>query len=179
LSLSASVPPKDPAGMKEWLAKRLGQPNTFSFIIELRNPADPSAIGTRDNIIGKCGVSRPPEIGYSLDSAYWGKGYGTEATRALIDAYWDTWPVGMPSIPKEIRNEVILRMLPENAASRGIAQKLGFRAIGDGFVRDDRSHLAGVRVLVFKLERPPSERPRAYEKIESVGPNLCEGQILI
>src|SRR5438046_1566786 len=42
-----------------------------------------------DRIIGACGIGTPdrkgPELGYWLGVRYWGKGYATEAARALID----------------------------------------------------------------------------------------------
>ena len=49
------------------------------FLITLRNGA----------VIGACGFTQidrhPPEIGYWLGVKHWGKGYATEAVRAMID----------------------------------------------------------------------------------------------
>src|SRR3954463_16076716 len=45
---------------------------------------------TRDStVLGVCGIAQragqPPEIGYWLGLPFWGNGYATEATRAVID----------------------------------------------------------------------------------------------
>jgi [ribosomal protein S5]-alanine N-acetyltransferase len=56
-----------------------------------------------------------PEIVYSLVPAAWGKGYATEAARAVVD--YALGPLGLPQVMAEID--------AENAASVAVAKRLG------------------------------------------------------
>jgi RimJ/RimL family protein N-acetyltransferase len=171
------MPPKEPSGMREWIRGRIEKPNTFAFIIELRHPEDPAALGTAVNIIGSAGGNRTPEFGYSIDADHWGKGYATEAMRAILDAFWDTWPEGMPSIPKAVRNEASLRVSPSNVGSVAVARKLGFIEIGEEVLDGTGGAADGKIIVRYRLKRPREgpDRPKAYERIEITGPNTCAG----
>ena len=164
--------------MKDWISSRLSRPNTFSFIVELRNPSDPSLIGTSANIIGSCGGNRTPEFGYSMDADHWGFGYAVEAMRAVLDAFWDTWPNGMPSLPEECRNVAILKISPGNPASLAVARRLGFAEVGEEIFMSAEGTKSGEKIIKFKLDRPQPQRPRAYERLEVVGPNLSAGPVI-
>ena len=116
------------------------------FVITLRNGA----------VIGACGYTQvdrhPPEIGYWLGVKHWGKGYATEAVRAMIDhIFADTDCRGDPGggarhqpgvAPRagEVRLPVVERgpaahprhfelgadrPLPPRPRSLGLAEKLG------------------------------------------------------
>ena len=80
-------------------------------------------------IVGACGLatldSETPEIGYWLGVPFWGKGYATEAARALIDhAFGD---LGL---------EVLLGgARVSNPASRRVLEKCGFQWTGVGLYR--------------------------------------------
>ena len=49
-------------------------------------------------IIGVCGGTHLPEIGYIFRLSVWGRGYATEAVKGFIKFYWVTFPNGHPSI---------------------------------------------------------------------------------
>jgi hypothetical protein len=80
-------------------------------------------ISVDGRIIGDCGTHGPPdpfgqiEIGYGIAAPYWGFGYGTEAVRALTA--WLTHQSGVRS--------VLARTSTDNAASRRLLVKVGFR----------------------------------------------------
>lgn len=75
------------------------------------------------------------EIGYGLDEAHWGKGYATEAAKAMID--WAFSQEGVYFVMAETE--------PGNTASQRVLQKLGFSPAGTG--------AEGPR---FEKERPAS-----------------------
>lgn len=60
------------------------------------------------------------EVAYRLHKQYWGKGYGTELTRALIQWGFDHLPVA----------KLVAFVHPDNRASHRILQKCGMIALG-------------------------------------------------
>jgi RimJ/RimL family protein N-acetyltransferase len=73
------------------------------------------------NTNGKTERSAAPEVAYVFGKPYWGKGYATEAVRALIRYGFEhtTWP------------EVVAAIVPGNVASRRVLEHLGFDSEGD------------------------------------------------
>ncbi len=70
-------------------------------------------------LIGACGFGHhwgAEEVGYWIGRPYWSHGYATEALRRLLRLAFRT--VGLDSVTAEV--------LPENAASRRVVEKLGF-----------------------------------------------------
>ena len=63
------------------------------------------------------------EIGYRLAREHWGKGYATEAARAVLN--WALGAAGGPALER-----VIAVTYPQNTASRGVLEKLGMRCLG-------------------------------------------------
>jgi len=67
--------------LRRAIAYQSSKPRTqYEFAITLR---------TTGELIGGCGIEKRPArkegvIGFCLNKAYWGKGYGTEAARALL-----------------------------------------------------------------------------------------------
>lgn len=57
------------------------------------------------------------ELGYRLHRAYWGRGYATEGSRALVNQGFTAWEV----------QRVIATTLLENRASQRVMQKCGLR----------------------------------------------------
>jgi RimJ/RimL family protein N-acetyltransferase len=66
------------------------------------------------------------EIGWTLGSRWWGRGYATEGARAWLDRAFTTLAL----------DEVLATVLPENDASHRVARRLGMRPIGRRHVHD-------------------------------------------
>ncbi|KAI0817319.1 acetyltransferase domain-containing protein [Xylaria sp. FL0064] len=108
---------------------RLGKPD--ASLQETRAALDELTDPTRENfmyavflsdtgeLIGDCGVHTVrfsgmgwPEVGYKLAPAHWGRGYATEAMRAVLAAWW-----GLP----RGEEEVVVKVL---AGTLGIASSI-------------------------------------------------------
>ena len=97
------------------------------------------------DVVGYCGLSRfddvggrpETEIGYRLARPYWGRGFGTEAARAVRDYGFDTL-----SLPR-----LIAIIDPRNVASIRVAEKTGLR-----YERDVT--FQGFCDGVYAIERP-------------------------
>jgi len=88
------------------------------FLIE----ADGAPIG----MIGlDFGEEAGPEIGYWFGVAHWGKGYATEAARAVIDFAFEEYPI----------EEIVGGSRVTNPASRRVLEKCGFQWTGVGLYR--------------------------------------------
>lgn len=101
---------------------------------------------TRDGgvFVGTCGLSEYPirdvpsvELGYRLLLAHWGRGYATEAARAMLDHGLRT--LGRPRVHAFVA--------PENHASLRVIASLPF-------VRDGELIHAGLRHLLFVSSTP-------------------------
>jgi RimJ/RimL family protein N-acetyltransferase len=66
-------------------------------------------------------AGKAPELGYWLGEPFWGRGYATEAARALVDA---ARAAGIPALRS--------RALVTNAGSRNVLRKAGFTELGEG-----------------------------------------------
>jgi len=97
-------------------------------------------------IIGSCRLDLDkepgPDIGYWLGTRYWGKGYGTEAVRALIDHAFTEFT------HKALHSSVRVT----NPESRRVLEKCGFQWTGVGLCRI-RALGSSVPVDRFRLER--------------------------
>lgn len=101
-----------------FLAQQREQPRTrFQLAITLKES---------DHLIGNCGIrmaepgARQAEIGYELAPACWGRGYATEAARAIV-----AFGFG------ELRlHRVWAWCIAENAGSVRVLEKLGMRCEG-------------------------------------------------
>ena len=87
-----------------------------SFLITERTAGDPV-------IVGACGLGRRPsgavELGYWIGRAHWGRGFATEAGRALIDI------ARTLKLPRLEASHFL-----DNPASGRVLEKLGFVATG-------------------------------------------------
>ena len=102
-------------------------------------------------LIGACGLElregpsaagTMPELGYWLGAAYWGRGFATEAARALIDhAFTD---LELEALQAGAR--------VTNPASRRVLEKCGFQWTGVGLYRI-RALKSSAPIDRFRLER--------------------------
>jgi RimJ/RimL family protein N-acetyltransferase len=81
----------------------------------LRKRLDGEALGYTALLVGRCSLDEP-EIAYELLPRAYGRGYATEAARALLDAAFDTG-----------RRRIWATIGSWNAPSLRVAEKLGFR----------------------------------------------------
>lgn len=75
-----------------------------------------------DQFVGYCGVVRAPEnnfdeLIYALNQSAWGKGYATEAGRAILDYVFE----------RSSLDAIYATIHPENPNSVHVAEKLGLR----------------------------------------------------
>ena len=77
-------------------------------------------------LIGESGLHRPPdalgtvEVGYAIVPAYRGRGFASEATRAVVEH-----ALARPDVRR-----VVAACLEDNAASIRVLEKLGMRRVG-------------------------------------------------
>jgi RimJ/RimL family protein N-acetyltransferase len=135
-----AMSPSDRAEVSpEWLARvkasTSGDPWTHGFAVVQR------ASGT---VIGSCGYKGPPgteaivEIAYGVDSAYQGRGYATEAARALIAFAFGSGRVRL----------VRAHTRPAESASTRVLTKCRFERVGEVVDPEDG--------LVWRWELQPS-----------------------
>ena len=108
-------------------------------------------------LVGACGYGRrydeEPEIGYWIGEPYWGRGYATEAVRALIDHLFSV--TDLEAIATGCR--------VTNLASRRVIEKCGFQWTGAALFRV-RALGASVPADRFRLERSIWASLRAWGK---------------
>lgn len=102
-------------------------------------------------MIGRAGLINPadwpgPEVGYVLGSDWWGRGYATEAARAVMD--WGFATIGF--------ERLISLIDPANTASIAVAERLGEALDGE-------TDLLGHRVLVYAIDRATWSAGRASD----------------
>ena len=124
------------ADAQEFIARANARAAETLFVITTRQGA----------VIGACGLTAPqdetPEIGYWLGVKHWGKGYATEAVRALIDhAFTDLDCDALQSAARVT-----------NPASRRVLEKCGFQWTGAGLNRV-RALASSVPIDRFRLDR--------------------------
>jgi len=117
----------------------------FIASISRENGGVTFAIVLDSSLIGICGIDLRPEgadLGYWLGAPYWGRGYATEAVRAVIDHAFS-----------ELGHEVLLSgTRVTNPASRRVLEKCGFQWTGVGLCRI-RALNSSTPVDRFRLER--------------------------
>ncbi|MBN9347170.1 MAG: GNAT family N-acetyltransferase [Devosia sp.] len=118
----------------------------FVEIFAQRPDERPYAITLGDKLIGVIGFTffegKPPELGYWLGEPHWGKGYMTEAARALIEAAHRTHHFEL----------IAARALADNAGSLNVLEKVGFKRVKQ--TRRDAGQIADRPTVSLELVRP-------------------------
>ena len=105
-----------------------GLEDAEAFLAAPRDPVMPSFLITErtegaPRIVGSCGLGRRPsgavEMGYWIGRQHWGKGFATEASRALIEI------AKALKLPRLEASHFL-----DNPASGRVLEKLGFVATG-------------------------------------------------
>jgi ribosomal-protein-alanine N-acetyltransferase len=85
-----------------------------------------------ERLIGNCGVrleqadSQEAELGYEIDPHYWGRGYATEAARAMVNFGFEQCGL----------HRIWAACLADNAGSKRVLEKLGMHY--EGRLRENR-----------------------------------------
>jgi RimJ/RimL family protein N-acetyltransferase len=112
-------------------------------------------------IIGGCGLGKldgtNPEIGYWLGAPYWGRGYATEAARAVIDYAFAE--IGHERLQGGAR--------VSNPASRRVLEKCGFQWTGVVLQRI-RALASSAPVDRFRLDRALWASLKSWGKVRRV-----------
>jgi len=138
------------ADAEAFLARERG-PRDASCLVFLRTESAPL-------LVGGVGFGRTPEeeieLGYWIARPYWGRGFATEAGRALLANARDTLRL----------NRLEAGHFLDNPASGRVLQKLGFRATGATRIRYSAGRNAEAECREFVLELAAQEAdadPRA------------------
>src|SRR5262245_13345881 len=112
-------------------------------------------------VMGACGLAfaerQPPELGYWLGVPHWGKGYATEAVRAVIDyAFTDLDHEALASSARVT-----------NPGSRRILEKCGFQWTGAGLCRV-RALSSSVPIDRFRLDRDIWASLKSWRQVKRV-----------
>ncbi|HEY0442510.1 MAG TPA: GNAT family N-acetyltransferase [Xanthobacteraceae bacterium] len=111
--------------------------------------------------IGACGLglldAALPELGYWLGVPFWGKGYATEAVRAVIDyAFTDLDHLALQAGARVT-----------NPASRRVLEKCGFQWTGVGLCRI-RAISSSAPIDMFRLDRRIWASLKAWREVRRV-----------
>ncbi len=116
-----SGPWSDPSAHRTFIEKRtLGPwpPGMGYWTIRLREDAATFVGWTL--LIPTDAVGPEIEIGWRLRKQFWGRGFATEAARAILTHAIKTLRL----------SEIVAEIVPENAASRNVAEKIGLKQRG-------------------------------------------------
>ena len=116
----SSPPHGDIEQSRKWLQSMIDirLPQGEDFIVEHQG-----------QLIGKAGLWRFPEIGFIIHPDCWGRGFATEALRAVLDRAFGVH--GLPKVDADVD--------PRNEDSLKLLKRLGFRETG----RKQRTWLVG------------------------------------
>ncbi len=126
-----------------------GLEDAEAFLAAPRDPAMPSFLITErtdgaPRIVGSCGLGRRPtgavEMGYWIGRQHWGKGFATEASRALIEI------AKVLKLPRLEASHFL-----DNPASGRVLEKLGFVATGMSAERYSCARGGNAMAKIYRL----------------------------
>jgi RimJ/RimL family protein N-acetyltransferase len=126
--------PASEGALRRWISFHLA-PASHSFLMLRRE--DDAPLGC----IGFGGGGRIAELGYVLGRAFWGRGYATEAVRAMMAHAPSTGFLGLDAYS-----------FIDNPASARVLLKAGFSELG--VVRRDYPERGGLREVRWFEQRP-------------------------
>ena len=136
-----------------------------AFLARERDPSEPALMILRrtagpPELVGSIGFGRRPdgelEFGYWIARRHWGRGYATEAGKALIANARDSLRIGKLNAGHFL----------DNPASGRVLRKLGFKPTG--VIRARRSAARGEDVPSAEFELDLSERSPVF------APSICD-----
>ncbi len=128
------------AAVERYIAQLRREGYSFAPVIE----RETGLIAGEAGLYPFAGGGPDVELGYALGPAFWGRGYATEAGRALLAEAFG--PLGVDRVVAVTREE--------NTGSRHVLAKLGFIPAG-------RRHAWGFEQLYFVRERRRDDAPAA------------------
>ncbi|KAK1084528.1 hypothetical protein LTR33_002610 [Friedmanniomyces endolithicus] len=135
---------------ERWLSARALGPDVFNFAIELRDR--PQTSTTTPDIVGVCGSYHWPTVGYLLRPDHFGKGFATEALRAVVPALFERMPLA--SIGGTGFDYIEGRTAADNKAWQRVLEKAGFSYCETG-LQDFENPLRGKSDSVwYRIARP-------------------------
>ena len=121
-----------------------------AFLAQPRDPLLPSFLvfertAAEPRLIGSCGLGRRPsgavELGYWIARPFWGQGFATEASAALVEIASALW------LPRLQASHFL-----DNPASGRVLEKLGFEPLGITAPRLSCARGTEARARLFRLE---------------------------
>lgn len=145
------LPTDDVEKSKAWIQGCLDRDNCWNFVIELLPSVPEAAAAPR--VIGLVGAVRAPEVGYMLNTGYWGKGYATEALKGFLPLFFEHYSGG-----EQGRFEYAeAHTDPELVTSQHVLEKAGFK-LHEFREKDFENPVLGWRdTMVYRLYRPDSD----------------------
>ncbi len=144
--MAARVPyPYTRADAEHWLAQPRAATEPRFLITALDRGGAPELIGGIAIIVGDTGH----ELGYWLTPSAWGRGYATEAGRAVVAMARDALPISRLGAWHFV----------DNPASGRVLSKLGFRATGQRMARASAGRAGLSSSLHYALDLEGERRP--------------------
>lgn len=126
---------------ERWLSARALGPDVFNFVLKDHD----------STVVGICGSFHWPEIGYLIRTSMAGKGYATEALRALIPACFERVSASSADAAGFDYLEAVVDI--ENVASQRVLTKCNFELCQE-LPAHHADSMSGQGSLVFRHPRP-------------------------
>ncbi|KAL8769614.1 MAG: hypothetical protein Q9209_004411 [Squamulea sp. 1 TL-2023] len=152
-----TTPQKEPSEAQAWIRERLYSDCYLSFCVEeLCGTHENGAKQVKPQVVGVCGGTCLPEIGYMFKPSVWGRGYATESLKGFTRFYWKTFPGGHPSISDADERKFLKAVTgPADknrsaAASIAVLKKCGFEYWKDQEEEDNATRGQKIMLHVWR-----------------------------